>query len=141
MSRERVLKSDAELVDEIAALLRKADLIDAFRKAGAELARKLAFETAQAEGHSFPDPLNSADPLAMPSRNLPTAAAGDPRSNAQRHFTDPDSHILKGSDGWFQGYNCQAAVDGDHQIIVAVGSATRPRTSTTSFRSRQAAKE
>jgi len=54
----------------------------------------------------------------MPSRNLPTAAAGDPRSNAQRHFTDPDSHILKGGDGWFQGYNCQAAVDGDQQIIV-----------------------
>jgi len=51
MSRERVLKSDAELEDEIAGLLRKADQIDAFRKAGAELARKLAFETAQAEGH------------------------------------------------------------------------------------------
>jgi hypothetical protein len=57
----------------------------------------------------------------MPSRNLPTTAAGDPKANAQRNFTDPDSHILKGGDGWIQGYNCQAAVDGDHQIIVAVG--------------------
>jgi hypothetical protein len=57
----------------------------------------------------------------MPSRNLPTTAAGDPKGNAQRNFTDPDSHILKGGDGWIQGYNCQAAVDGDHQIIVAVG--------------------
>jgi len=56
----------------------------------------------------------------MPSRNLPTTAAGDPKANAQRNFTDPDSHILKGGDGWIQGYNCQAAVDGDHQIIVAV---------------------
>jgi hypothetical protein len=35
--------------------------------------------------------------------------------------TDTESHILKGGDGWIQGYNCQAAVDGDHQIIVAVG--------------------
>jgi hypothetical protein len=69
----------------------------------------------------IPDPLISVDPLAMPSRNLPTNAAGDPKGNAQRNFTDPDSHILKGGDGWIQGYNCQAAVDGDHQIIVAVG--------------------
>ena len=65
----------------------------------------------------------------MPSRNLPTTATGDPKGNAQRNhryaegcaYTDPDSHILKGGDGWIQGYNCQAAVDGDHQIIVAVG--------------------
>jgi hypothetical protein len=61
------------------------------------------------------------DPLAMPSRNLPTTAAGDPKAKAQRNFTDPDSHILKGGDGWIQGYICQAAVDGDHQIIMAVG--------------------
>jgi hypothetical protein len=36
-------------------------------------------------------------------------------------YTDPDSHVLKGGDGWIQGYNCQVAVDGDHQVIVAVG--------------------
>jgi transposase len=87
----------------------------------AELARRLAIDKAQAAHLSTPDPLSSVDPLAMPSRNLPTTAAGDPKSNAQRNFTDPDSHILKGGDGWIQGYNCQAAVDGDHQIIVAVG--------------------
>ena len=54
-------------------------------------------------------------------RSRPTTAAGEPKANAQRNFSDPDSHILKGSAGWMQGYNCQAAVDGDHQIIVAVG--------------------
>jgi hypothetical protein len=95
----------------------------------AELARKLAIDKAQAAGLSTPDPLSSVDPLAMPSRNLPTTAAGDPKANAQRNhrfaeacgYTDHDSHILKGGDGWIQGYNCQAAVDGDYQIIVAVG--------------------
>jgi len=86
----------------------------------AEQARRLAIDKARAAGLSTPDPLSSADHLAMPSRNLPTTAAGDPKANAQRNFTDPDSHILKGGDGWIQGYNCQAAVDGDHQIIVAV---------------------
>ena len=57
----------------------------------------------------------------MLSRQLPTDAAGHPKPNAQRTFTDPDSHILKGSAGWMQGYSAQAAVDGDHQVIVAIG--------------------
>lgn len=53
----------------------------------------------------------------MPRRQLPTDAAGKPKPQAQRNFTDPDSYILKGGDGWIQGYNGQAAVDGDHQVI------------------------
>jgi len=117
-------KSDAESEVSAQALAKEAQQAERRAKAArgrAELARRLAIEKAQAAGLSTPDPLSSVDPLAMPSRNLPTTAAGDPKANAQRNFTDPDSHILKGGDGWIQGYNCQAAVDGDHQIIVAVG--------------------
>jgi hypothetical protein len=47
-------------------------------------------------------------PLAMPQRTLPADATGKPKLTAQRNFTDPDSHILKGPDGWIQGYNAQA---------------------------------
>jgi hypothetical protein len=61
------------------------------------------------------------DPSAMPQRTLPTDAVGNPKPQAQRNFTDPDSHILMGSDGSMQGYNAQAAVDGDHQVIMASG--------------------
>ena len=117
-------KIDTERVAAAQALAKEAQKAERRAKAArgrAELARRLAIDKAQAAGHPFPDPLNSADPLAMPSRNLPATAVGDPKANAQRNFTDPDSHILKGGDGWIQGYNCQAAVDGDHQIIVAVG--------------------
>ena len=35
--------------------------------------------------------------------------------------TDPDSQILKGADCWNHGYNCQAAVDSIHQVIMAIG--------------------
>ena len=39
----------------------------------------------------------------------------------QRNFTDPDSRVLLTKDGFIQGYNAQAAVDGTRQIIVAHG--------------------
>ena len=39
--------------------------------------------------------------------------------NAQRNFTDPESWIMKTKDGFIQGYNAQAAVDAEHQIIVS----------------------
>lgn len=43
-----------------------------------------------------------------------------PKETAQRGFTDPDSRIMKSGTGeWVQGYNAQAAVDCDHQVIVA----------------------
>jgi transposase len=117
-------KADAEREAAAQALAKEAQQAERRAKAArgrAELARRLAIDKAQAADLSSPDPLISVDPLAMPSRNLPTTAAGDPKAKAQRNFTDPDSHILKGGDGWIQGYNCQAAVDGAHQIIVAVG--------------------
>ena len=43
----------------------------------------------------------------------------EPEPKAQRNFTDPKSRILKTKDGYIQGYNAQAAVDADNQIIVA----------------------
>jgi hypothetical protein len=42
-----------------------------------------------------------------------------PPDTAQRNFTDPESRILKTKDGFVQGYNAQAAVDADSQVIVA----------------------
>jgi len=45
--------------------------------------------------------------------------SGVPKDNAQRNFTDPESRIMKTKDGFIQGYNAQAAVDAEHQIIVS----------------------
>jgi transposase len=43
-----------------------------------------------------------------------------PKPRAQRNFTDPESKIMKSSDGAFhQCYNGQAVVDGQTQVIVA----------------------
>ena len=89
----------------------------------ADDAQTLAIKKAEAAGLDLSAVALAAeiDPLAMPTRTLPSDAIGNPKPSAQRNFTDPHSHILKGHNGWLQGYNCQAAVDGDHQVIVAIG--------------------
>src|ERR1051325_5077319 len=46
---------------------------------------------------------------------------GQPDEKAQDNFTDPESRIMKMSNGFEQCYNAQACVDEAHQIIVAVG--------------------
>lgn len=42
-----------------------------------------------------------------------------PTPKAQRNFTDPDSRIMKGAEGFVQAYNAQIAVDAGSQVIVA----------------------
>ena len=44
---------------------------------------------------------------------------GVPSAKVQRNFTDPESRIMKSSQGFVQAYNAQAAVDVDRQVIVA----------------------
>jgi len=43
----------------------------------------------------------------------------EPAGKAQRNFTDPESRVLLTKEGYIQGFNAQAAVDGTDQIIVA----------------------
>lgn len=45
-----------------------------------------------------------------------------PEDKAQRNFTDPESRIMKGKDGFIQGDDAQAAVDAKAQVIVATFS-------------------
>jgi transposase len=55
------------------------------------------------------------------SGKKPRPPSLEPDAQAQRNFTDPESRILKTKDGFIQGYNAQAAVDGQAQVIVAHG--------------------
>jgi IS5 family transposase len=49
----------------------------------------------------------------------PRALSGNPPDDAQSNFTDPESRIMKTGGTYVQGYNCQAAVDAESQVIVA----------------------
>jgi len=82
--------------------------LEAEAKAAAEAkAREAAAEAQrQAAGRKKPGK------KAAPPREMPD-------DKAQRNFTDPHSRILKTKDGFVQGYNAQAAVDGHAHIILA----------------------
>jgi hypothetical protein len=100
------------------------DKADRSRKK-AEAAKDLAIEKVQEAGLD-PDGLEPQAADAMPHRGLAHRADGSPKASAQRNFTDPDSHIMKSDGNMLQGYNCQAAVDSDHQVIVAMGVSNQP---------------
>jgi hypothetical protein len=88
--------------------------------AKARAARERAEEAAKDAGVDLPD-LDSLAAEAMPRRGLARKADGTPTRKSQRNFTDPDSHLMKTDGHYIQGYNCQLAVDSDHQVIVALG--------------------
>jgi transposase len=106
---------------EQAELTKKAEAAAAQAKA----AREKAIAAAEEAGLEPPD----LEPLAcdaMPRRGLARKADGSPTTKTQRNFTDADSHLMQSGGAYLQGYNCQLAVDRDHQVIVAVGVSNQP---------------
>jgi transposase len=96
----------------------KAKRLEKLRAAKAELEAEAKAKIAAGEK---PDPDDDPPEPNKPRRRdrKKPKANGEPNDKAQLNFTDKDSKILKGPDGYLQGYNCQAAVDAKAQIIVA----------------------
>ena len=88
--------------------------------AKAKAARDKAVAAAEDAWIELPD-LEPLAAEAMPRRGLARKADGTPTNKSQRNFTDPESHLMQSGGSFLQGYNCQLAVDRDHQVIVAVG--------------------
>ena len=148
MSYERMKKREAELAAEVDRWLKAAAAADAeedklhgsrrgdempdwvadkqkrlerIRQAKAELeaearaaAEEEALRRSQAEDKRIAEGRKK-------SGKAPPPPKPEPEAKTQRNFTDPQSRILKTKDGYIQGYNAQAAVDAEAQIIVAHG--------------------
>lgn len=148
MSYERMTKKEAELQAEIAELRARArallvaaaatdaaederfgpdsrgdELPDELQRRESRLARLREAKAAlEAEAHEREErrraemAAEGRTPRTPPSGRDPFA----PKPRDQRNFTDPESKIMKASDGAFhQCYNGQAVVDEERQVIVA----------------------
>jgi transposase len=140
MSYGRMKKAKEELEQEIAKLLEEAETVDAHEDArygkgqkGWDLPKELqrrqdrldkikeAMTALEAEAQK--KAREARKPKDTRQGNDPGTGAPpvEPAEKAQRNFTDPDSRIMKDSatKSFAQCYNCQAAVDGEEQVIVA----------------------
>jgi len=83
-----------------------------------------ALADAAMEREAYEQKRKAYDAKSGPKGCPPAAPSGEaskPDLKKQRNFTDPDSKLMpmEGSRYFVQGYNCQAAVDEEAQIIVA----------------------
>jgi len=126
MSYGRMGEKQRQLRDEVKQLLAEAEAADAAEDAaygpdrrGDELPAELQRRASRLKR------IREAK-RALEARAKDEAAPGDPAesakpdSKAQYNFTDPESRIMKGPDGFVQAYNVQVAVD-ELQLIVGQG--------------------
>jgi transposase len=113
--------------DELPEDLRRAETrLARIKQLKAELeaeARQQQKEKAAKRDDDLPPP-PAETPL--PKHQIPRTKDGAIDPKAQRNFTDPESRIMKSSEGYVQAYNCQAVVDEEHQIIVAQAVTNQP---------------
>ncbi|MBX3158946.1 MAG: IS1182 family transposase [Deltaproteobacteria bacterium] len=99
----------------------KLERIERIREARTALEQEAQQEAAlrKAASADEEDHDGDGDDRPTPPSRPKHHADGTPGEKSQRNFTDPESRILKTRDGYMQGYNAQAAVDAERQIIVA----------------------
>jgi hypothetical protein len=141
MSYERILREEQRLREEVKRLLAEAEQTDKDEdkrygrnrqgdQLPAELGRREERLKRIAEARQALQARAEAEQkqkASKPEKKEPPDHTGrrggratvEPKPEAQHNFTDPESRIMKGSDGFVQAYNAQAAVEPGLQLIVA----------------------
>jgi transposase len=128
MSYERMKEKERAIRAEVRALLAQAEATDAAED---------ALYGADQRGDELPEELQRRESRLKKIREAKRALEERARQEAkdkgksdqevqqsrpagkdQYNFTDPESRIMKGGDGFVQGYNVQAAVESTLQLIV-----------------------
>lgn len=145
MSYSRMEKKAAELEQQVKDLLAQAEHVDENENAkygkgkkGNDIPKELKFrqtrlqkiqKAKEALGEEAKTEAAAKQPEYEAKRKAYSEKTGrppkppteQPDPKKQRNFTDPESRIMPVSGGkdFVQGYNCQAAVDKETQVIVA----------------------
>jgi len=124
MSYDRMKEKQRDLRAEVKELMAQAEAADAEEdkrygdKRGDELPAELARRETRLKAIR-----EAKQALEARAREKAVAEGEDPKQakpkeKDQYNFTDPESRIMKGPDGFLQGYNAQAAVEPMLQLIV-----------------------
>jgi transposase len=138
MSYGRMQDRQQQLQDEVKELLEQAEAADADEdrqhgsKRGDELPEELQRrESRLAKIKAAKQALaqRAREKAAAEGQNGHKAKQAKPANTDQYNFTDPESRIMKGADGFVQAYNAQAAVEPEMLLIVgqAVTEATNDK--------------
>ena len=125
MSYGRMGETEKRLREEVRKLLKQAEATDeeedkryGRERQGDELPEELQRrETRIARIQEAKKALEERAREKAESENKDGQEA-KPESKAQYNFTDPESRILKGPDGFVQGYNTQVGVEALFQLVV-----------------------
>jgi transposase len=125
MSYGRMQEEEKRLKDEVKRLLKQADATDEEEdrrygrdQTGEELPAELARrETRLKRIQEAKRALEERAREEAKSKGEPEDKA-KPKAKMQYNFTDPESRIMLGADGFVQAYNTQIAVEPDYQWIV-----------------------
>jgi len=127
MSYGRMQEKQQQLKEEVKQLLEQAEAADKEEdgrygsKRGDELPEELRRrETRLAKIKAAQKVVEqrARDRAAEEGKSAQEAKRAKPDDKDQYNFTDPESRIMKGADGFVQGYNAQAAVEPTLLLIV-----------------------
>src|ERR1700692_2521865 len=124
MSYDRMKEKERDLRAEVKEMMTQAEAADAEEderfgdKRGDELPAELARRETRLKAIR-----EAKRALEARAREKAAAEGGDlnqakPKDKDQYNFTDPESRIMKGSDGFIRACNAQAAVEPELQLIV-----------------------
>jgi len=125
MSYDRMIEKEAQLKAEVKQLLQQAEAADAAedREYGKERRGDELPAELQRRETRIKKIREAKRVVEQRARDKAVAEGADPKQarpkeKDQYNFTDPQSRIMKGADGFVQAYNAQAAVEPTMQLIV-----------------------
>ncbi|MER5917933.1 IS1182 family transposase [Streptomyces sp. NPDC001982] len=129
-AEDQIFGADGKEVDLPAELDRREKRLAKLQAARAQIEAEAADKTrkhAEDKERRRQERAGTSDEQAVTDAGQKAAATARPKPKAQANFTDPDSRIMKNSDGaYIQAYNAQAVVDEEHQVITAADVTCNP---------------